>query len=104
MLVVKMNPCHDEVTKMIFCQWDHKVQTLASQRPDEAFTDRIRYGCPHRWLENFQTQMPDTLVESVREHACVFHGKAGSWPIYVMTWGGVPLRALALRSPLLQLD
>src|SRR5262245_22351942 len=69
MLIVKLHPCHDEVTKMILCQWDHKVQTLASQRPDEAFTDRIRYRCPHRCPENFQTQMTDTLIESVRENA-----------------------------------
>jgi hypothetical protein len=29
---------------------------------------------------------------------------SGSWPIYVMTWGGVTLRVLELRSPLLLLD
>src|SRR5215831_3474614 len=30
--------------------------------------------------------------------------KVGSWPLFVMTCGGGTLRALALRSPLLQLD
>lgn len=54
MLGVKMHPCPHEVTEMVLCQWDYKVQTLASQRPDEALTDRIRSGCPHRRLEDFQ--------------------------------------------------
>src|SRR5215813_11201751 len=67
--VVKMNPCHHEVTEMILCQWDHQVQTLASQRPDEALTDRIRYGCPHWCLEDCEAQMTNALVESVRENA-----------------------------------
>src|SRR5688500_2155415 len=55
--------------QMCFRQRDEPVQTLAPNRPDDAFTNRIRRGAVRWTLQHTQSQPFDEFVEISGEDA-----------------------------------
>src|SRR4029453_8818782 len=67
--IVMPAPCVQKAPQMVFCKRHEKVQTLASQRPKEAFTDRIGLRSPGRRFQHAQAQVAYAPVQGLEEDA-----------------------------------
>src|SRR6516162_10568572 len=62
--VVVAYPALQKPSQVGLREGNHKVQTLAPERPEDPFTDRIGHRCPYWRFEDSKAEMPDALVKS----------------------------------------
>src|SRR5690606_23677339 len=67
--VVMRHPSFERLTQMRFRQRNYPVQTLSSNRPNDAFADGIRFWTSRWALQYAQPQPPDGLIHLGREDA-----------------------------------
>src|SRR5262245_26464699 len=69
--IVIRHPLGEHVSQMPLAQRNHKVETLAANRANQAFAERVRLGRPHGRLDNGEAHRLQRAIDTLGVDAVV---------------------------------